>query len=573
MSATPSVAAASRGCWRRGVVLAVLLAAVVLLAWRAVDLQILSRAFLQEQGDARSLRVVPIPAHRGAITDRNGEALAISTPVDSIWADPAQLLADREGLARVARKLGLDAVTLGSELEARRDKAFFYLRRQVPPDLAAEVAALDVAGVFRQREYRRYYPMGEVTAHVMGFTNIDDRGQEGLELAYDEWLRGTPGAKRVIKDRLGRVVGDVESIRVPRPGRDLALSIDRRIQYLAYRELKAAVKANGARSGSLVLLDVTTGEVLAMVNQPSYNPNNRGDLKPAGLRNRAVTDQFEPGSTLKPFTVATALETGRYRPETPVDTSPGWVKVTGKVIRDTRNLGPIDVATVLRKSSNVGASMIGMSLPAERFWSLLTRVGFGAPANIGFPGEASGALAHYSTWRPVEQATLSYGYGLSTSTLQLAHAYSVLAADGLLRPLSLVKVAKRPRGEQVVPPAVARQVRSMLEAVVGDGGTAPRARVSGYRVAGKTGTAHKLVDGAYSEDQYRAIFVGIAPASAPRLVAAVVLDDPRGEQYYGGQVAGPVFARVMAGALRLLDIPPDDLQALGTRIARSGVGP
>lgn len=569
MSRAQSTAPSYR--WRRALVLSALGLAVGLLVWRAVDLQIFSKEFLQGQGDARHLRVVPISAHRGAITDRNGEALAISTPVDSVWAQPDVLLTDTRALIQVARKLDLDPNAVKRQLEERRDREFVYLKRHTTPDLAQEVQALGAPGVFLQREYKRYYPMGEVAAHLVGFTDVDDRGQEGLELAYDDHLRGTPGSKRVIKDRLGRIVEDVESISVPRPGHDLALSIDRRIQYLAYRELKAAVATNRARSGSLVMLDVTTGEVLAMVNQPAYNPNNRGDLKPSHTRNRAVTDVFEPGSTVKPFTIAAALESGRYRPDTPIDTTPGWHRVSGKTIRDLHNLGAIDVATVLRKSSNVGASKIALTLPAERLWSMLTKVGFGTQVGVGFPGESTGSLAHHSTWRPIEQATLSYGYGLATTALQLAHAYSVIAADGVLRPLSLVRRDATIEGERVVAPRIARQLRGMLESVVGPDGTAPRAQVAGYRVAGKTGTAHKLVNGAYSEDQYVALFVGMAPLSDPRLVCVVVIDDPRGEKYYGGQVAGPVFARVMTGALRLLDVPPDDLPALQTRMAHSEV--
>lgn len=557
--------------WRRTLVMVVMCLAVGLLGWRAVDLQIFNKAFLQQQGDARYLRVVPISAHRGAIVDRNGEALAISTPVDSIWVDPQPLLEDTKGLIRVAKKVALDPNRMKRQLEQRREREFVYLKRHATPDLARDVMALEASGVFVQREYKRYYPMGEVVAHLIGFTNVDDLGQEGLELSYDKHLRGTPGAKRVIKDRLGRIVEDVESIRVPQPGRDIALSIDRRIQYLAYRELKAAVQANRARSGSLVMLDVATGEVVAMVNQPAHNPNSRDDMQPSHMRNRAMTDVFEPGSTIKPFTVATALESGRYRTDTPIDTSPGWYRVGSKTIRDLRNLGRIDVATVLHKSSTVGASKIALSLPAERLWSMLTRVGFGAQVNVGFPGESAGSLAHHSTWRPIEQATLSYGYGLSTTVLQLAQAYTAIAGDGVQRPVSLLKVEAAPRGERVMSQRVAHQLRGILEAVVGPQGTAPGARVPGYRVAGKTGTAHKLVNGAYSEDQYVALFAGMAPVSAPRLVCVVMIDDPRGEKYYGGQVAGPVFSRVMAGALRLLDVPPDDLDALQTRVASSEV--
>ncbi len=555
---------------RRALLLLALAGVVALLLGRAVDLQILDKDFLQGQGDARSLRVVPIPAHRGMLSDRNGEAVAVSTPVDSVWADPAKLLADGPGLVRVAKALGLPPAGLRERLSQRADKEFVYLRRHATPEQAEQVLDLLAEGVFVQREYKRYYPAGEVMAHVLGFTDVDDRGQEGLELAYDSWLKGEAGAMRVIQDRLGRVVEEVERLRAPAPGRDLRLTVDRRLQYLAYRELKATVREHKARSGSLVLADARSGAILAMVNQPSYNPNNRADLEPSHLRNRAATDVFEPGSTIKPFTIAAALEDGRFLPGTEVDTAPGWHRVGGKLIRDLRDNGRVDLGGVLRLSSNVGASKIALMLPAERLWSMYTRVGFGSMVNSGFPGESSGSLAHHTTWRPIEQATLAYGYGLSTSALQLAQAYSVLAADGLLRPLRLVEAGEAPPARRVLAAPIARQVRGMLEEVVGGTGTAPAAALTGYRVAGKTGTVHRLVDGAYSEDQYTAIFAGMAPASAPRLVAAVVVDDPRGERYYGGQVAAPVFARVMAGALRLLDVPPDDLSGFGARLAKVG---
>ncbi len=555
---------------RRIFLLSVMLVAVGLLVCRAVDLQLFHQAFLQEQGDARSLRVVSIPAHRGMITDRNGEPLAISTPVDSIWADPQELQGASAQWPRLAKLLDSDVRRIKERLKENASREFVYLKRHVPPALAEQVMALDIPGVFSQREYRRYYPAGEVAGHVLGFTNVDDVGQEGAELAYEQVLRGTPGSMRVIKDRLGRIVETVERINEPVPGRDLKLSIDRRIQYLAYRELKAAVQDSRAASGSAVVLDVRTGEVLAMVNQPTYNPNNRESLRGSRYRNRAVTDVFEPGSTVKPFTVAMALESGQYRPGTMIDTEPGTLRVGPNTIHDTHDYGLINVSTVIAKSSNVGASKIALSLPPERLWNMFHKVGFGSLSEADFPGEATGSLPDYHRWYPIDHATFSFGYGLSVSTLQLARAYAALAADGVLKPVSFVPVQSEPVGQRVMKAKTARQVVAMLKGVVSDEGTGELARVSGYQVAGKTGTVRKSTSGGYAEDKYIALFAGMIPATRPRLVMVVEVNDPRSDHFYGGSVAAPVFSRVMSGAMRLLDIAPDDLPSLnGEKMAKA----
>lgn len=554
---------------RRRFLLVILGLATVVLLWRAVDLHVFNRAFLQHQGDVRALRVVEVAAHRGMITDRHGEPLAISTPVESVWANPKELAAARERWAELARVLELPPRALEQMLAKRQDREFVYLRRHITPELAQQVMALEIPGVSLQREYRRYYPAGEVFAHVVGFTNIDDAGQEGMELLYDDWLKGTPGSKRVIKDRLGRIVENVESISEPRPGQDLRLALDRRIQYLAYRELKAVVQRSQARAGSAVVLDVASGEVLAMVNQPAYNPNNRKGLSSERLRNRAVTDVFEPGSTIKPFTVAAALESGKFRPDTVIDTGNGFLRVNSRLtVRDVRNYGRIDVSRVIQKSSNVGAATMALAIEPQQLWSMFSRLGFGTMTASAFPGEASGLLTDFSRWRETERATLSYGYGLSVTALQLAQAYAALAADGRMHSVTLLPVAGEvPESHQVMRPQIAQQVRAMLELAVEKDGTGSRAAVPGYRVGGKTGTARKITTGGYSEDRYLALFAGFAPASAPRLVMVVVIDEPQGDEYYGGQVAAPVFGHVMSGALRLLDIAPDDLESLGVKLA------
>lgn len=547
--------------WRKRLLLAVVLLAAALLAWRTVYLQVMSRQFLQTQGDARHLRVVTMPASRGMVLDRHGEPLAISTPVESVWANPMEMGLDHAQVASLARTLEMDSDEL-QRLLARGDRQkreFVYLKRHVTPAVAEKVLALNIPGVATHQEYRRYYPAGEVTSHVLGFTNVDDQGQEGIELAFNEWLQGESGSKRVIKDRLGRVVENVESIRPASPGKNLTLSIDRRIQYLAYRELKAAVKQHNARSASAVVLDVSSGEVLAMVNQPSFNPNLRKRPSGARYRNRALTDVFEPGSTVKPFTIAAALESGKYSPSTPISTSPGYFKVGRNTIRDARDYGTIDVSSVITYSSNVGASKIALSLKPETLWSMYDRIGFGRVTGSGFPGESGGLMTPHYRWHEIEQATHAFGYGLSVTPLQLAQAYAVLAADGVMRPVSFLRQEQAVAGDRVISARVAHQVRNMMETVVSDKGTGKRAAVAGYRVAGKTGTAHKSAAGGYAEDRYVSVFAGMAPASKPRLVMVVMLNEPRAGDYYGGVVAAPVFSRVMAGALRLMNIAPDDL--------------
>jgi cell division protein FtsI (penicillin-binding protein 3) len=542
--------------WRAVLLLLLLLAAFGVLIGRAVYLQGLNNDFLQQKGESRYSRVVELSATRGMITDRNREPLAISTPVESVWGSPADVAITPEQTQRLAQLLGIDAGEIKKRL-ADTKREFVYFKRHLPPEQAAKVVELNIPGVFLQREYRRYYPGSEYTAHLIGFTDIDDKGQEALELAFDGHLAGKPGSRRVIKDRLGHIVEDAGSIRTPKPGRDLALSIDAKIQYLAYRELKIAVAANQAKAGGIVVLDVRSGEVLAMANLPSYNPNNRVRLDPKRTRNRAVTDVFEPGSTLKPFTAAAAIETGLFKPTSVIQTAPGWLAVGSATIRDAHPSGALTVAQVIQKSSNVGAAKIALALPSERLWSIFDRAGFGTPPRSGFPGEVSGKLRAWRTWRPIEQATMSYGHGISVNLLQLARAYMVFASDGEIRPVTLVKRDAPVEGTRVIAPATAQQVRRMLEMAVQPGGTAPRAQVMGYRVAGKTGTVHKLDGASYAADKYVASFIGFAPASDPRLIVAVMIDEPGAGRYYGGTVAAPVFSNVMAGALRMLGVKPD----------------
>lgn len=527
------------------------------LVWRAVDLQLVDHEFLQSQGNERFTRVNEIAAHRGTITDRFGEPLAVSTPVDTVWANPRELALATDQLPRLAKALKRDKNDLARRVTSNLGREFLYLARHMQPGEAAKVKALEIPGVYTTREYRRYYPSGEVAGHVLGFTDVDDAGQEGLELAFDHWLAGEDGAKRVIQDNLGRVVQDVESIRTARPGRDLVLSIDLRIQYLAYRELKAAIRTQRARSGSVVVLDVTTGEVLAMVNQPAYNPNDRDQRKPGGYRNRAATDILEPGSSIKPFIVAAGLASGKYTDRSIVETGPGFYKVGVKVIEDKRNLGPVDLATILAKSSNVGMARIALSLEPELIFSTLTRLGFGQVTTSGYPGESAGVLSNYSHWRPIGIATMAYGYGMSVTPLQLAHAYATIGAFGVSRPVSFLRIDAPVAGEQVLDEGTTRQLIQMLEAVVTPAGTGMQASIPGYRVAGKTGTAWKSNAGGYSTDRYMAVFGGVAPATSPRLAAVVIVDEPGAGLFYGGDVAAPVFSAVIGGALRLLAVAPD----------------
>jgi cell division protein FtsI (penicillin-binding protein 3) len=552
--------------WRSGAILGLVALGAVGLIARAVELQLLDHGFLAKQGDDRSMRVVKIAAHRGAITDRNGEPLAVSTPVDSVWVNPQELNDNIDQLPRLAKALKEDQQWLARRITSNLDREFLYLVRHLPPEQAEFIKAQGIPGVYLQREYRRYYPAGEVASHVIGFTTVDDKGQEGLELGFDQLLNGQDGAKRVIQDMQGHYVENVESISAPRPGLDLKTSIDLRIQYLAYRELKGAMQEYQARAGSVIVVDVDTGEVLALVNQPSYNPNDREQLKPELFRNRAATDIFEPGSSVKPFIMAAALASGQYRPDSVVDTSPGFFKVGNKIEEDEHNLGVIDLATILAKSSNVGTAKVALSLKPELIWRTLSGLGLGQVTGTGYPGESAGMLSNYAHWRPIGIATLSHGYGLSVTPLQLAHAYATIGAGGVKRPLSFERVSGPVRGEQVLDPKVAHELIALMEQVVEKGGTATRASLIGYRVSGKTGTAFKSIAGGYSTDRIMAVFAGLVPASHPKLATVVVIDEPSrdvhevGTLAQGGTVAAPVFASVMSGALRLMDVPPDNLQ-------------
>lgn len=537
-----------------GFLLLFMLCSIALIA-RAVNLQVMETEFLQGQGEARFMRDVEVPTRRGNILDRSGEPLAVSTPVDSVWVNPGELLQSPEDLAPLAAVLEADAEEIERRLTQRSGREFVWLRRRLHPDVAAEIEALDLTGVYLQKEYRRFYPAGEVAAHIIGFTNIDDVGQEGLELTYNDWLQGKPGLKRVIRDRLGRTVEHSELLREAEHGHDLTLTIDRRLQYLAYRELKRTVLKHGARGGTAILLDIASGEVLAMVNHPAFNPN-QPNFDGDGLRNRAVTDVFEPGSVMKSFSVAAALEAGLVEPDTPIDTTPGTINVSGHTISDHQNYGPIDVTRIITKSSNVGATKLALMMEPEHMWSVYSRFGFGEVTGVGFPGESAGVLRNYSRWRRVEQATLSYGYGLSVTAMQLVSAFAALADEGRMRKPSLVRGANNP-AVSIIDPEVARSVAAMMETVTGPEGTGKKARVTNYRVSGKTGTSRKASAAGYAS-RYIATFAGFAPSSHPRLAAIVTIDDPSAGEYYGGLVAAPLFSTIVSGALRLMDIPPDD---------------
>lgn len=541
--------------WRSRMLFGVLLLCLCALMVRAVYLQGIHNDFLQQKGDARYGRVVDINAHRGMITDRHGEPLAVSTPVESIWASPPDVEATSPQVKKLAQILGMNSDEVKKRLfDKTRD--FTYLKRQLPPEQAEQIVKLDMPGVSLRREYRRYYPSGEVTAHLLGFTDVDDNGQEGIELALQEQLNGRSGSQRVIKDRRGQIVEDVASVRAPKPGSDLALSLDSQVQYLAYREIKQAVEQHHAKAGSIVVLDAKSGEVLALANWPSYNPNNRAKPDLRVMRNHAVTDLFEPGSTMKPFTVAAALEAGKITPRTVINTEDGVFIVSGRKIHDTHPEPTLTVSQVIQKSSNIGTAKIALSLLPQTFWRSLSEAGFGEQTGSAFPGEAPGMLHDYKKWLPIEQATMSYGHGISVNLLQLARAYTVFANDGELKQITLLKQDAPATGKKIFSDNTARAVRAMLELVVQPGGTAPLAQISGYRVAGKTGTAHKLEGGRYV-NRYIASFVGLAPASNPRLVVAVMIDEPGGTEYYGGQVAAPVFSNVMGSALHLLNVPND----------------
>lgn len=543
--------------WRRRVLLVAVLLGFAALLGRSVYLQNFHKKFLQEQGDARYSRTLVLSSHRGKITDRYGELLALSSPVESVWASPPDVEINAAQTKEIAGLLQIDAVEVSKKL-VNSERGFVYLKRRISPELAAQVMKVGVPGIYLQREYKRYYPAGDVTAHLVGFTGLDDKGEEGFELAMNDALSGKEGSRRVIKDRSGHIIEDLQAVKVPQDGRDVVLSIDRRIQYLAYRELVKAVELHKAQAGAAIVLDAKTGEVLAMANVPTYNPNNPVNIK-GKTRNRAIVDMFEPGSTMKPMTVSAGLESGQYQPDTKIQTSPGYLNIGPATIHDSHAHGVLTVAEVIQKSSNVGASKIALSLDRKYMWDTFNQLGFGTKTHIGFPGEAAGQVRNYKTWRPIEQATMSFGNGISVTLLQLARAYTVFANDGELKPVSLLKLQDAPVGTQVFSAKTANEMKDMLEMVVLPGGTALKAQVLGYRVAGKTGTTHKLGLHGYEKDKYVASFVGMAPASNPRLIMAVMIDDPSivGDQYYGGAAAAPVFSAVMTDVLRMLAIPQD----------------
>ncbi|ATE58883.1 peptidoglycan D,D-transpeptidase FtsI family protein [Thauera sinica] len=541
--------------WRPRFVLLALLAGSLTLGGRAFYLQGVNNDFLQAKGESRYARILEVPATRGRITDRNGDILAVSTPVRSIWAIPSDAKLEPAEARKLAALLEMDVRELNDKLAGARD--FAYLKRQVAPEAAQRVVDLKLPGVHQQQEYRRYYPGGEVMAHMLGFTNVEDKGQEGIELTFERQLAGRPGARRVIKDRRGQVVEDVEAIRAPRDGEDVTLAMDGKIQYLAWTALRDAMTTHKAKAGAAVVLDVRTGEVLALVNAPTYNPNNRANLTGAQLRNRVFTDTYEPGSVMKPFIVGLAIERGKVKPNTAIDTSPGRLTIGSATISDSHRHGVLTVAEVIQKSSNIGTVKMALQFSPDEMGHLFEQVGFGTPLNMGFPGEASGRVRPPRTWKPIEQATMSYGHGISVSLIQMARGYLAFARDGELVPLSLTRLDAPPAvGRRIFSPQTAREMRAMLEMASGPGGTAPKAQVAGYRVAGKTGTAHKLDGGRYT-NKYVSSYVGFAPASNPRLVVAVMIDEPSAGQYFGGTVAAPVFARIVEGSLRTMGVAPD----------------
>lgn len=564
--------------WRFSLAALLLASLAVLLVWRVLSLQVLDvergHDFLQGQGDARTIRTETIPAYRGVISDRNGEPLAVSTPVASVWIHPQHLAEEKNRWRELAAAAGLSYQRVKEKVSNNTGKHFVYLRRHMSPQDARKVLALGIKGVHVQREYKRYYPAAEVAAHLVGFTNVDDKGQEGIELAYEPYLKGESGSKRVLKDLRGNVFRDIDQGKVAKPGKDITLSIDMRLQYLAYRELKAAMTRVGAKAGSVVILDSLTGEVLAMVNQPSFNPNNRRSLEPASMRNRAMTDMFEPGSTVKPLTVVAALESGKYQADSSVDTNPGYIRVGKKTLLDPVNYGVLDLVGILTKSSQVGTSKIALNLDEQSVWEVFSRFGLGVSTGSGFPGESPGVLPNRSNWRPIERVNFAFGYGLAVTPLQLAHAYSVFASGGVLRPISLLRQDSAVDGERVVTEQLADQLVGILERVTEKGGTATRAQVASYSVAGKTGTVHKLAKtGGYADDRYMAVFAGLAPASNPRIVTVVMIDEPNLDRYHGGESAAPVFSRVVSDALRILDVRPDKKVAAERLVKKSGSVP
>jgi cell division protein FtsI (penicillin-binding protein 3) len=552
---TSPVLAVQLPAWRSRVVLFALFAAFVALAGRALYLQGISTAFLQKQGEARYARTLELPATRGKITDRNGQVLASSLPVKAVWAIPDDvLLATPQKLRSLAGLLDMSDRELRKKLDS--DRGFVYLKRQVDQEVVDKILKLDIAGIETRKEYKRFYPEGEVMAHVVGFTNVEDAGQDGMELSSQASLAGVTGSRRVIKDRLGRIVEDIAAIHEPHDGKNLTLSIDSKIQYIAFSQLKEAVTRYKAKAGGIIVVDTRTGEVLALANLPSYNPNDRSILTGAQLRNRVVTDTFEPGSTLKPFTVSLALDTHRVTPSSTFQTSPGKMTIGTATIGDSHAHGILTVAQIIQKSSNIGTAKIALQMPPQEMWEMFTSVGFGQQPHFGFPGAVAGRVRPFKSWRPIEQATMSYGHGISVSLLQLAHAYTIFARDGDVIPLSFVKTSEPPVGHRVISETTAHEMRAMLESVVGPEGTAPKAQVPGYRVGGKTGTAYKIVGGKYV-NKYVASFVGLAPVSDPRIIVAVMVDEPSTGEHFGGDVAAPVFSSVASAALRAMNVTPD----------------
>jgi len=551
--------------WRFRVVIGLLAIMVGAICWRIIDLQVVDRDFLKGQGDARSLRHIPIPAHRGLITDRNGEPLAVSTPVTTLWANPKEMQASKERWPQLAAALGQNPQQLIERLTQQANKEFIYLVRGLTPEQGQHVLDLKVPGVYGLEEFRRFYPAGDVTAHMVGFTDLDDHGREGVELAYDEWLAGVPGKRQVIKDRRGRLIKDIQVTKNAKAGKTLALSIDLRLQYLATRELRNAIAEQNAKAGSLVIMDVKTGEVLAMVNQPTYNPNNRRSMFPAAMRNRAIIDVFEPGSTVKPISMSAALQSGRWKPSDKVEVYPGSLQIGRYTIKDvSRSEGPIlDLTGILINSSNVGMSKIAFDIGGEAIYRVMSQVGLGQYTGLGFPGERVGNLPNHREWRKAETATLSYGYGVSVTALQLVHAYAALANDGKMVPLSILKVDKAPEAVQAIPKETAETVQGMLQQVIEAPRGVFRAQVPFYHVAGKSGTARKATVGSkgYTENAYRSLFAGFGPMSDPRYAIVVVIDEPGKGGYFGGLVSAPVFSKVMSGTLRLMNVPPDNLPA------------
>lgn len=537
---------------------------------RAAYLQAYEQTFLSDQGDQRQIRTIKTLSQRGSIIDRHGKVLAVSTPVDSVWVVPKLVLAEPKQVSLLAKRLKLNEQKLLSKLQRRASSQFVYVKRHLEPTQAK--SSIDgIKGAYLQREYHRFYPDAEIVGHVTGFTNIDDKGQEGLEYLFDDWMHSEKGSRVVVQNRMGEVIEEVQSLQQARPGKVLQTSIDMRLQYLAYRSLKAAVQKHKAVSGSAILIKVKTGEILAMVNQPSYNPNDRSSMKASHLRNRVITDMFEPGSTMKPFTVASALDNKIFHADSWINTAPGWMSVNGNAIKDFRNYGRLDLTGILRKSSNVGAAKIAMAVKPEKLWKSYKSYGFGDLTGVEYPGESNGYLSHYNNWKDFDLVTKSYGYGMASSVAQLARAYSVIANDGELLDLSLIKLDEKPQGKQVMTVKTAKNVRKMLESVIKAGGTAKQAAVRGYKVAGKTGTVKKSQRGGYTEDRYIAVFAGIAPASNPELVLVVSVNEPNNGVFYGGAVAAPVFADIMENALRVLNVMPDDIDMKQAVLIKAGI--